>query len=237
MNKVIYQLSSDNYNFPPAQLAIDDPDGLLAVGGDLSPKRLIQAYQQGIFPWFSEDEPIMWWSPGKRGVLFVDDFYINRSFRKFLKKSPYRVSVNKAFCSVISHCANINRANSAGTWITGEMIQAYIDLHQLGIAHSIEVWHDKDLIGGLYGVVVGNLFCGESMFHLKPYGSKVAYMALVDLIKQHGGEFIDCQMQNEFLETLGVSEIPRELYLKKLASSLHQTLSTACWSPRFLDVD
>lgn len=234
MKPFIYQLSPDSHAFPPAQLALDDPDGLLAVGGDLSPNRLLEAYKNGIFPWFGEDEPIMWWSPQKRGILALDKLYINRSFRKFLAKNPFQTSVNKAFEEVIVNCANVVRPNEAGTWITDDMINAYINLHHLGYAHSIEVWSDNELVGGLYGVVVGNCFCGESMFHLKSYASKVAYWALVNLLKSHGGEFIDCQMQNDFLKTLGVSEISRELYLKKLAVSLSRSLSNHCWQPRIL---
>ncbi len=169
-----------------------------------------------------------------RGVLFFDDFIVNRSFRKFLNKSRYRVSVNTAFAQVIQHCAEVPRAGQDGTWITDEMIAAYQALHQQGHAHSIEVWDEQSLVGGLYGVAVGNLFCGESMFHLAPYCSKLAYHTLVNLLKNHGGDFIDCQMQNDFLITLGVSEISRELYLEKLASALNRNFHPQTWRPRFI---
>lgn len=237
MKPVLYQLDSIDCSFPDARLALTDPDGLLAVGGDLSSKRLINAYESGIFPWFSEGDPIMWWSPEDRGVLFFNDFYINRSFKKFLKKTAYRLSVNLAFEEVISHCSAVNRPDQAGTWITQEMIDAYIQLHKQGRSHSFEVWQDDTLVGGLYGVNVGNCFCGESMFHLSPYASKFAYLGLVNFMQKLGGTFIDCQMQNEFLETLGVSEISRDLYLNMLASSKQQTLIQDVWHPRFLDID
>jgi leucyl/phenylalanyl-tRNA--protein transferase len=230
MVPVIYQLSPYDNTFPPIAAAATDPDGLLAIGGDLSPVRLIEAYQSGIFPWYSDGDPLLWWSPQTRGVLFFEDFHINRSFAKFLRKSPYRMTVNKAFEDVISHCSTVPRGRGGdGTWITGEMIFAYIQLHQLGHAHSIEVWQDDVLVGGLYGVIVGGCFCGESMFHLKPNASKVAYWGLVNWLKRHGGHFIDCQMQNDFLQTLGVSEMPRELYLKLLTAAQRVELPTDMW--------
>lgn len=226
-------LSPFDDDFPPVTDAAEDPDGLLAVGGDLSPHRLVKAYQQGIFPWYSENEPILWWSPKHRGVLMFDDFYINRSFSKFLKKNPYRVTVNQAFSDVICHCSTAPRKGVGdGTWITGEMINAYIQLHQLGFAHSVEVWLAGDLVGGLYGVMVGGCFCGESMFHLKSNASRVAYWALVNWLRQNNAKFIDCQMQNDFLKTLGVSEIPRELYLKKLNAAKTSVLPKDMWRPQ-----
>ena len=233
MKPVLYQLHPDILVFPDPSHALDDPDGLLAIGGDLSPNRLIQAYRQGIFPWFSEFDPLMWWSPAERGVLEFDDFYINRTFRKFLAKHPYRITVNQAFTDVISHCAQVPR-NDQGTWITGEMVEAYIQLHELGHAHSFEVWHGQQLVGGLYGVLVGACFCGESMFHLKPNTSRLAYWSLVQWLRAHGGHFIDCQMQNDFLATLGVSEWPRELYLRQLALAAKVDLPQHMWQPQTL---
>ncbi|MFT4928506.1 MAG: leucyl/phenylalanyl-tRNA--protein transferase [Phenylobacterium sp.] len=234
MAKVIYQLYPDDISFPAPADALDDPNGLLAVGGHLSPQRLLNGYRHGIFPWYSADEPLMWWSPDPRGVLFFEDFYINRSFAKFLRKMPFRLSVNKAFDDVITLCSSVPR-NDDGTWITTEMIQAYINLHQLGFAHSIEVWQGKTLVGGLYGVMVGGCFCGESMFHLQPNASKVAYWGLVNWLQQHQAHFIDCQMQNDFLQTLGVSEISRELYLEKLNDAQGFVIPHNMFKPQDID--
>lgn len=231
MSSIIYQLHSDHIDFPPVIGALNDPNGLLAVGGDLSAPRLLSAYRHGIFPWYSDNDPLMWWSPDPRGILELTDFYINRSFAKCLKKMPFTLSVNKAFEHVISLCSSIPR-NDNGTWITGEMINAYIQLHHLGYAHSVEVWQGKTLVGGLYGVMCSGCFCGESMFHLTGNASKVAYWALVNWLKQHQAHFIDCQMQNDFLRTLGVSEIPRELYLEKLADAQRYVIPEQMWQPQ-----
>jgi leucyl/phenylalanyl-tRNA--protein transferase len=236
MKPLIYQLNPFDHSFPPASKAIKDPNGLLAFGGDLSVQRLLNAYHNGIFPWYSDGEPLMWWSPDPRGILRFDDLYINRSFAKFLKKNPYTLSVNKAFESVISYCSSVPRGGD-GTWITPEMTQAYIQLHQQGHAHSIEVWDDNELVGGLYGVLVGSCFCGESMFHLKSNASRVAYWGLVNWLKEHGGQFIDCQMQNDFLATLGVCEIPRELYLKQLTQAKQILLPKSMWIPQMIKTD
>lgn len=233
MSSIIYQLHPTDIGFPDVAGALDDPNGLLAVAGDLSPARLLRAYQSGIFPWYSDGEPLMWWSPNPRGVLFFDDFYINRSLTKFLKKMPFTLSVNTAFEDVITLCRNVSRSDD-GTWITGEMLNAYIQLHQFGYAHSVEVWQDKTLVGGLYGVMIGGCFCGESMFHLAPNASKVAYWGLVNWMKQHQAHFIDCQMQNDFLQTLGVSEISRELYLEKLTEAQQFEIPESMWQPQFI---
>jgi leucyl/phenylalanyl-tRNA--protein transferase len=233
MSSVIYQLYPGEIAFPEVSEALKDPNGLLAVGGDLSPRRLLNAYKKGIFPWYSADEPLMWWSPDPRGVLFFDDFIVNRSLTKFLKKMPFTLSVNRAFKDVISLCANVPR-NDNGTWITTEMINAYIDLHQRGYAHSVEVWQDKTLVGGLYGIMINGCFCGESMFHLKANASKVAYWGLVQWMQQHNAHFIDCQMQNDFLQTLGVSEISRELYLHKLENAQQFVIPKSMWNAQFI---
>lgn len=237
LNQVSY-ISPLNHDFPPIEQASTDPDGLLAIGGDLSPTRLMSAYQQGIFPWFSEGEPILWWSPSIRGILEFDEFRINRTFAKFLKKNPYKVTINTAFNQVILNCQQVKRNGydqPGSTWITDDMVEAYIQLHRLGHAHSFEVWEDGQLVGGLYGVLAGAVFCGESMFHLKSNASRVAYAYLVKWFKQQGGAFIDCQMQNDFLKTLGVSELRRDLYLEKLDLARQVVLPHSIWQPKTID--
>ena len=235
----ISYISPKDNHFPPVHLASNDPDGLLAIGGDLSPQRLILAYNQGIFPWFNEGEPILWWSPSMRGILEFKDFRINRTFAKFLKKNPYHVTVNTAFEQTITHCQQVKRngyTQAGSTWITHQMLTAYVRLHHLGVAHSIEVWEGEQLVGGLYGLAIGAVFCGESMFHLKTNASRVAYAALVKWFEQHGGHFIDCQMQNDFLKTLGVSELRRVLYLDKLNIARDVELPKRMWQPQLIDL-
>ena len=174
MENSIFYLDPCQLNFPDVELAVKDPDGLLAVGGDLSVTRLTEAYHNGIFPWFNPGDPILWWSPSKRAILDLDNFYINRSTRKALKRSRYHITVNSAFTQVIQHCKTVPRADQQGSWITDKMQQAYCELHQAGTAHSIEVWQQQRLVAGLYGIVVGSMFCGESMFHMVDNGSKIA---------------------------------------------------------------
>ena len=237
LNQISY-ISPLDQDFPPVEHASTDPDGLLAIGGDLSPTRLMSAYRQGIFPWFNEGEPILWWSPSIRGVLEFEDFRINRTFAKFLKKNPYRITINNAFSQVILHCQQVKRngyEQAGATWITNDMVSAYEQLHSLGNAHSIEVWEEEQLVGGLYGVLAGSVFCGESMFHLKSNASRVAYACLVKWLKQHGGAFIDCQMQNDFLKTLGVRELSRDLYLQKLKLARQIELPKTIWQPQTID--
>ncbi len=214
--------------FPDPQQALSEPNGLLAFGGDLSVKRLILAYSQGIFPWFGEQEPIMWWSPNPRGVLLVDHFKPSKSLTKFSRTCRFKVTLNTAFDDVIDACANIPR-NDSGTWITEQMIQAYKDLHQQGHAHSVEVWDSNILVGGLYGVAVGKVFCGESMFHQRSNASKLAFLYLVQHLKAHGAELIDCQMQNPHLKSLGCIEISRTKFLAKLTTQSSQSFAKTCW--------
>lgn len=206
--------------FPPPSQALDEPNGLLAFGGDLSVERLILAYRNGIFPWFSEDEPILWWSPNPRGIMEIDEFHCSRSLTKTLKRNSFTVTLNHDFEQVIQACANVPRGQS-GTWITESMCQAYISLHRSGHAHSIEIWQENDeLVGGLYGVLVGRVFCGESMFHTTSNASKVAYYFLVELAKQSDLAFIDCQMLNPHLASLGCKEISRHDFLVRLRNSV-----------------
>ena len=198
--------------FPETSSALDEPDGLLAAGGDLSPKRLIAAYKHGIFPWFSQDDPILWWSPNPRCVLLPEQIHISRSMRKHLKKGRYRVSFDEAFTEVIQACAS-TREESTGTWISPEMQEAYIELHQQGVAHSVEVWENEQLIGGLYGLGIGKLFFGESMFSFQVNASKIAFIALSQQLQIWGYPLIDCQVHNDHLESLGATNIPRDEFI------------------------
>jgi leucyl/phenylalanyl-tRNA--protein transferase len=221
--------------FPSTDTALIEPNGLLAFGGDLSPRRLILAYSSGIFPWYSQNEPIMWWSPNPRGILPLDNFKCSKSLKKFARNCDYQITINKAFDQVIDICATIPR-NDSGTWITDDMINAYKKLHLLGHAHSIEVWSDNVLVGGLYGVIVGKVFCGESMFHKATNGSKLAMLSLVEYLKYQGAEFIDCQMQNPHLASLGCIEVPRTKFLTILSEQNQQSFDNDVWQPQTLNL-
>jgi leucyl/phenylalanyl-tRNA--protein transferase len=221
--------------FPPADIAHTDPNGLLAFGGDLSAKRLLLAYSSGIFPWFSHDEPIMWWSPDPRGILPLDNFKCSKSLKKFARNCDYHITINSAFDQVIEICAAIPR-NDSGTWITDDMLNAYKNLHQLGHAHSVEVWSEDDLVGGLYGITVGKVFCGESMFHKATNASKLAMLSLVELLKSEAVEFIDCQMQNSHLASLGCIEVPRDKFLTMLQEQSLQSFDPDVWRPQTLNL-
>ena len=213
--------------FPPPDYA--DPSGLLAVGGDLSKERLLEAYRLGIFPWYSDDQPILWWSPDPRLVLDLKDFKISRSLRKTLKKGVFEVTFDHAFEEVIQACAVAPRAAQNGTWITEEMQEAYINLHGLGYAHSVESWFGGKLAGGLYGVSLGKAFFGESMFHLKTDASKVALATLVEKLKSWDFHFIDSQMTTEHMVRLGAKELPRRIFLKRLQSALRHPTRRGRW--------
>lgn len=226
------QLGPD-LSFPENHFALDEPNGLLAFGGDLTVQRLLAAYQSGIFPWFSEDEPILWWSPDPRGVVDIRTFSPSKSLRKFIRKQHYQISINMQFDAVIDACANVPRADS-GTWITEQMIDAYKALHKAGQAHSIEVWDDSTLIGGLYGVVVGRVFCGESMFHTRSNSSKFAFWQLIELLKSVDAKIIDCQMQNPHLQSLDCQEISRNRFLHILNQERQASLPDKIWHPRFI---
>ena len=228
----LYQLDK-TLRFPAAESALDEPSGLLAFGGDLSVKRLLLAYSQGIFPWFSEGEPILWWSPQPRGILPLEQFICSQSLQKFIRKHKYKVTINHAFDQVIEACAKIPR-NDDGTWITQQMIKAYQDLHVAGHAQSLEVWENDQLLGGLYGVTVGRVFCGESMFHRASNTSKLAMYYLIEHLKNHGGAFIDCQLQNPHLASLGCVSVERLDFLDRLANAMLNTFEPAVWQPRTL---
>jgi len=234
MSKQIYQLGPTKYGFPDPQLALDDPDGLLAFGGDLTAERLKLAYKSGIFPWFSEDEPIMWWSPTTRAVIVLSDFHVSKSLKKYQKKNQFNISVNTQFESVIEGCQQ-QRIDQEGTWITYDMKQAYLSLHTLGIAHSIEVSFGNTLVGGLYGIMQNGVFCGESMFHTMPNTSKLASWALVNWLKKHNAHFIDCQLTNPYLTSLGATEITRSDFLAKLKLANAFNMPSDMWKPQQLD--
>lgn len=202
----MYFLSKDLF-FPPVQEA--SSEGILAFGGDLSPERLLLAYRNGIFPWFEEDQPILWWSPNPRMVLFLDELIISKSMRNILNRKTFQVTFNKNFREVILHCQKIKRDGQNGTWITNEMIEAYCKLNELGIAKSVEVWQHDQLVGGLYGIDLGHVFCGESMFSIVSNASKVAFIALVKQLEESNYKLLDCQVYNEHLESLGCREIDR----------------------------
>lgn len=197
--------------FPPAEGA--GPEGLVAAGGDLSPERLLLAYRSGIFPWFNEDALILWWSPDPRMVLFPSELRISKSMKKVLASGRFRVTRNKAFEQVIDACAQIPRKEGLGTWITPGMRQAYLELYRQGHAVSYEVWQEGELVGGLYGVDLGNVFCGESMFSRVSNASKAAFIHMVQDLKQQGYTLVDCQVHTPHLESLGAREIPRADFL------------------------
>lgn len=212
-------LLSDKLSFPPPERA--EKDGLLAVGGDLSQERILRAYSMGIFPWYSENSPILWWSPDPRLVLFPEELKVSRSLRQCMKKGIFTVTVNTAFEQVMRACAETNRKGQSGTWITEDMIIAYTGLHCSGYAHSVEAWKDGVLAGGLYGIILGRIFFGESMFSKISNASKVAFVIFVEQLKLKGLRLIDCQVATEHLVNLGAREIPRKEFLK----ILHDTLS------------
>lgn len=206
----MYFLTSALY-FPPVDEA--SIEGIVAVGGDLSPERLILAYQSGIFPWFDEEDPILWWSPPERMVLFFEDLKISKSMRNVLNQNKFKVTFNTAFREVITNCKKIVRKDQPGTWITDEMVEAYCKLNELGFAKSVEVWQDDELIGGLYGVDLGHVFCGESMFAKVSNASKVAFIHLAKQLEQANYRILDCQVYNDHLASLGCVEIEREDFM------------------------
>lgn len=211
----MYFLSTTLF-FPPVSEA--DADGILAIGGDLSPERLQLAYKSGIFPWFEEGEPITWWSPNPRMVLFLDELIVSKSMRNILNRNIFKVTFNQNFREVISNCQKIKRDGQNGTWITNDMIEAYCKLHELGIAKSVEVWQDDELVGGLYGIDLGNVFCGESMFSKVSNASKVAFIALANRLKAANYKLLDCQVYNIHLESLGCREIERADFMRILTT-------------------
>jgi leucyl/phenylalanyl-tRNA---protein transferase len=235
MSCYLTQLDDEPTRFPHPKHALDEPNGLLAIGGDLSPPRLLAAYHNGIFPWNEPHQALLWWSPDPRGVIVPSRLHVGRSLKKFLRRHSFDISINRAFNQVIAACA-APRPTASGTWISDEMIAAYQALHRQGHAHSIEVWQDGQLQAGLYGIAVGRLFCGESMFSRIDNGAKVAMWALCRHFECHGGALIDCQMQNSFLATLGIEEWPRSQFLAALATLRQQPLREGCWQTRSINL-
>jgi len=209
----MYLLSSDLV-FPPVQLA--DQDGVLAIGGDLSTERLLLAYKSGIFPWYNQGEPIIWYSPNPRMVLFPENLKISKSMSQVIRKGEFTITFNQHFSEVISNCKNVYRKGQGGTWITNEMQLAYMQLHKKGIAKSVEVWLNNELVGGLYGIDLGHIFCGESMFSKVNNASKIAFVYLVQKLEKENYQLIDCQVYNNHLASLGAEEITRNEFLKFL---------------------
>jgi leucyl/phenylalanyl-tRNA--protein transferase len=213
----VYALD-EQIRFPPPELA--DPSGLLAVGGDLRPERLLLAYGIGIFPWFSAGQPILWHSPDPRMVLPLDALSVGRSLRRTLRRAPYELRIDTAFSAVVRACADAPRPGQDGTWITESMVAAYERLHELGFAHSVESWQDGELVGGLYGVSLGRAFFGESMFSRRDDASKVAFVRLVELLRSRQFHFVDCQVHTPLFESFGAREIPRAEFLEQLGRAL-----------------
>ena len=223
MSNSYYQLSTGRVTaidahcpFPPLESALTEPNGLIAIGGDLSVKRLLSAYKQGIFPWFNEGEPIMWWSPNPRMVLFPDELKVSTSLKKTLKKNLFEVRFNTSFREVMTACSQSPRDGQGGTWISPEMIKAYTELHKLGHAICMESWLNNKLVGGCYGVIIGNMFYGESMFHTQSDASKVAFVHLVQHLQNQGVGMIDCQMKTPLLASFGGREIAREEFINNV---------------------
>ena len=209
----VYYLT-EKLEFPPAALA--NPEGIVAIGGDLSPERLLLAYQNGIFPWFNDDSFLMWWSPDPRMVLYPNDIKISKSMAKVLRENRFTLTKNQCFQTVLEQCATVPRRGQDGTWITQNMQAAYLELHKMGHAVSYEVWKDKQLVGGLYGIDLGHIFCGESMFSLVSNASKFAFIQLAQEVQRLNYTMIDCQMYTDHLASLGAKEIPRREFLKLL---------------------
>ena len=224
----VYKLTNE-LAFPSPFLA--ENDGLLAFGGDLSPRRLLLAYSLGIFPWYSEDEPIMWWSPNPRFVMFPQDIKVSKSMKQVFKKQTFRCTLDENFSAVIRNCQLKKRIGQYGTWITEEMLEAYEYLHDIGLAHSVEVWNKNDeLVGGLYGVALGSCFFGESMFAHESNASKAGYIRLVQQLQKWQFELIDCQIHTKHLESLGAKSINRTVFTEKLQKCLQQKTIQKKWS-------
>ena len=215
-------LDPDAIGFPAVDTALTDPNGLLAVGGDLTPGWLVHAYQHGIFPWYEAGQPILWWSPDPRMVLFPAELHVSRSLRKLLRQQPFRLTMDQNFSGVINACGSV-RGRSEGTWITSELKAAYQRLHGLGIAHSVEAWEGERLVGGLYGLALGQVFFGESMFSSSSNSSKVALVFLVEHLRKWGYGLIDCQVASAHLASLGAVEWPRARFSEALAEALRIT--------------
>lgn len=222
-------LESHTLEFPPSDQALDDPNGLLAGGGDLSPERLLHAYRRGIFPWYEADQPILWWSPDPRAVVFPDRLHVSKSLRKVLRRGDFQVTADQAFERVMTACGE-PRDGAAGTWITPEMLAAYIEMHRLGYAHSVEVWRSGELVGGLYGLALGRVFFGESMFSRADNASKVAFVHLVEQLSAWQFQLVDCQVSSAHLFSLGAEEISRKEFEKILLDCAYLPSISGPWT-------
>ncbi|MEN8264065.1 MAG: leucyl/phenylalanyl-tRNA--protein transferase [Nitrospirota bacterium] len=222
----VFELS-DKLIFPPPELSEDN--GLLALGGNLTEARLLLAYSMGIFPWYSDDDPILWWSPDPRFVLFPEELKISRSLRQTIRKGTFQITIDKAFESVISKCASTHKKDDGGTWITVDMIEAYTGLHHCGHAHSVESWYEGKLVGGLYGVSMGSAFFGESMFSTKSDASKAAFVLLIQQLIKWNFTLIDCQIYTRHLISLGAREVPRSEFLARLKKALSSPSKAGIW--------
>ena len=223
-----------DHPFPNPALAESDPNGLLAVGGDLHPRRLLNAYRHGIFPWFSEDQPILWWSPDPRMVLFPDEIHVARSLRRQMRRGGLELRIDSDFAGVLDGCAAPRREDE-GTWLIPEMRTAYLALHRMGWAHSFELWQDERLVGGLYGVALGSMFFGESMFSRIPSASRIVLVYLCEHLSANGFPVIDCQIHNSHLERMGAREIPRSHFQRLLAEAVETPCEATVWQTAPLD--
>jgi leucyl/phenylalanyl-tRNA--protein transferase len=219
-----------NSPFPPLEAALGDPNGLLAASADLSPERLLEAYRHGIFPWYNEAQPVLWWSPDPRMVLFLDEFKVPRSLQRTVKQERFEIRVDTAFGAVMEGCAG-PRPGQSGTWITAPVVEAYTRLHRMGHAHSVEAWRDGRLAGGLYGVAIGRMFFGESMFAHEPDASKVALVRLVELLRERDMPLIDCQQETQHLSRFGARPIPRREFAERLSRLVNSSQSQSAWAP------
>ncbi|WP_082087084.1 leucyl/phenylalanyl-tRNA--protein transferase [Teredinibacter purpureus] len=218
----LHWLDTHEIWFPPTASALKDPDGLLAVGGDLTPPRLIQAYSRGIFPWYSEGQPLLWWTPDPRMVLLPENIHFGRSLKKLLRKQMFRITIDQAFETVMRQCGTIDRKEQDGSWITEEMIEAYVELNKMGVAHSVEAWLGDDLVGGLYGVALGSAYFGESMYSLVSGASKAAFSTLAQQLKRWQFELIDCQIESPYLASFGATEVSRDQFEETLARAIEK---------------
>ena len=212
----MYVLSKEFF-FPPVEDA--SLEGIVAVGGDLSVERLNLAYKSGIFPWFNEDEPILWWSPPERMVVVPSIYKVSKSIRNLLNQNKFKVTFNQNFRDVILGCKQIDRPGQDGTWLSDDFVESYTKLHVMGIAKSVEVWQDDELVGGLYGIDLGHVFCGESMFSKVPNASKIAFVSLINYLKENNYKLLDCQVHNDHLEKLGAFEVSRDVFMRVLNSA------------------
>ncbi len=219
----LHWLDNENISFPPTNCALKYPDGLLAVGGDLTAERIINGYRQGIFPWYSEGQPLLWWTPDPRLVLYLSELHLGRSTKKLLRKKAFRITVDQCFETVMRQCGTIPRKDQDGSWITEEMVAAYVHLHQLGVAHSVEAWQEGELVGGLYGIALGKVYFGESMFSLVSGASKAAFSSLATQLQRWQFELVDCQIHSDYLESFGAIEVDR----KQFEQSLQQYVCAA----------